>query len=136
MRSFYSPEITLVSLRPTPLGASCACSKQTVAAQPKTSVAIDAWKQKTHDRRKHFYDFDRFFNEGVAPDPGTLSDTAAGWDLIKVTHHEFETAVGVLKRARGGGDQGGLSADAHLSRGKGPELPEAARLFQEAVSIP
>ena len=31
--------------------------------QGKTNVAIDAWKQKTHDRRQHHHEFDRFFNE-------------------------------------------------------------------------
>ena len=53
--SFYSR-------RPTPQNCLCVCIIISLK-QKKTNIAIDAWKQKTHDRRQHHHDFDRFLNE-------------------------------------------------------------------------
>jgi len=36
----------------------------------------------------------------VAPDPGTLSDSGAGWELIKVQHEFLDVALNVLAAAK------------------------------------
>ena len=38
--------------------------------------------------------------KGVAPDPGTLSDSGAGWELIKVQHEFLDVALNVLAAAK------------------------------------
>jgi hypothetical protein len=38
--------------------------------------------------------------QGVAPDPGTLSDSGAGWELIKVQHDLLDVALSVLAAAK------------------------------------
>lgn len=36
----------------------------------------------------------------MAPDPGTLSDSGAGWELIKVQHEFLDVALNVLAAAK------------------------------------
>lgn len=36
----------------------------------------------------------------MAPDPGTLSDSGAGWELIKVQHEFLDVALDVLAAAK------------------------------------
>lgn len=61
------------------------------------AIAVDIWKQKTHDRKKHYYDFDRFMKEGISPDTGSLSDNTSDWSTIKVQHDELDLAIRILE---------------------------------------
>jgi hypothetical protein len=72
-------------------------SKSSPNSTSSVAIAIDIWKQKNHDRKRHYYDFDRFMNEGIAPDPGNLSDNTTDWSTIKVQHDLFDVAVRILE---------------------------------------
>lgn len=59
----------------------------------------------------------------MAPDPGTLSDSGAGWELIKVQHDLLDVALSVLAAAQaavpsGGGVARETAAPTHRHRSR------------------
>ena len=101
--------------------------------QQSSSSSLDIYKKRVQDFAAHQHAFRRFFEEGVAPEPGTLSDLTADSSTLRVHTELTSLAIRVLELdiARNGGKKIPLSKEGERV------LPEeqAPKLFTNAVRM-